>query len=152
MVRAPAILIHLFTVLVQAPAAHTQLPEYAVFEGELAEVQDGAVLDAMARSREGPSRGGDARASTELGLIHLRRWALSGADRRMADRARDAFDRAKQQRADNAWAHYGWALAVARAEGVRPEGARLVRTGRSWAREFGLDAVARARRSAAPTP
>jgi GWxTD domain-containing protein len=81
------------------------------------------------------------------GLSAFRKYELE-RNRKDAERAESLLDRARDSAPSNAWAHYGYALVQAHGPEVQSNGAVLIATGRSWAKEFGLDARAKARRAA----
>ncbi len=128
----------------------SQLPAQTVdpgaFERELAAVTDPAALSRVAQERVATTSSASAGAPIALGLVHLRWWELT-RNRKEADRAKDEFSKARAIEADNAWAVFGYGLSLAHGPDVRSDGPALAATGRSWARELGLDARSRARRA-----
>jgi GWxTD domain-containing protein len=98
--------------LATASAAQTAGRDPGVFRDSLATVTDAPALTRMERSLELPSGARSVGPVLERGLIAHRLWQLTG-DREDANRARDAFERAEQRFPNEAWAHYGIALAMA---------------------------------------
>jgi len=105
----------------------------------LTRATDPAVLrDRLAATRD---RAADGIAR---GLIAFRIWQLTREESDLA-LAGDAFERAAGADRRSAWAQYGRALVEANSPDMRSIG--LVQTGRSLAKELGLDARSKARRS-----
>lgn len=145
----------IFCLLIAAPAAVSGQSENGASPSEVRDrvagmkdtVQLQIVEKAYVRSAvsaAGLRRDRDAAGSgVAAGLAALRIWEITGA-RVHARRSRSHFDRAAQNDATNAWAHFGHALSL-EAEMDRDPG-RIV-THINAARDLGLDPVSRARRA-----
>jgi GWxTD domain-containing protein len=126
------------TTLLAAPVAG-QAGRFEMLRDSLAHNSDPAAL--RARLTAPPDRSID---EVSRGLILFRLYQLTHDDNDL-DAAGAAFDRAAEANGRNAWAQYGRALVEANSADVRSIG--LVQTGRSLAKELGLDARSKARRS-----
>jgi len=135
-----------FILSLPASAVSAQTVEPVALERALLAIHDTLALDAMARGWEDPRSRADGAAQIALGMTLVRRWELSGS-RRDLDRARAAFERARDIAPADPWGHWGTGLVLARGPGVQSNGPVLAITGRSWSRMLGLNDRAKARRA-----